>query len=92
MSVKLLLLSHPCPFTRSPIFIRVAHSKVMACLWANSDKKAPAMAYFAAVAAFSINAATSGARERKFAWLPGSSMTCDWARFAMNRSRSGLII
>src|SRR5262245_50545150 len=50
------------------------------------------MAYFAAVAAFSINAATSRARERKIAWLPGSSMTCDWARFAMNRSRSGLII
>jgi hypothetical protein len=51
-----------------------------------------AMAYFAAVAAFSINAATSRACERKIAWLPGSSMTCDWARFAMNRSRSGLII
>jgi hypothetical protein len=50
------------------------------------------MAYFAAVAAFSINAATSRACERKIAWLPGSSMTCDWARFAMNRSRSGLII
>jgi len=49
-------------------------------------------AYFAAVAAFSINAATSCACERKIAWLPGSSMTCDWARFAMNRSRSGLII
>ena len=48
--------------------------------------------YFAAVAAFSINAATSCACERKIAWLPGSSMTCDWARFAMNRSRSGLII
>ena len=39
------------------------------------------MAYFASVAAFSINAATSGACERKIAWLPGSSMTCDWARF-----------
>ena len=51
-----------------------------------------AMAYFAALAAFSINAATSRACERKIAWLPGSSMTCDWARFAMNRSRSGLII
>jgi hypothetical protein len=50
------------------------------------------MAYFAAVAAFSINAATSRPCERKIAWLPGSSMTCDWARFAMNRSRSGLII
>ena len=50
------------------------------------------IAYFAAVAAFSINAATSRACERKIAWLPGSSMTCDWARFAMNRSRSGLII
>jgi bifunctional non-homologous end joining protein LigD len=50
------------------------------------------MAYFAALAAFSINAATSCACERKIAWLPGSSMTCDWARFAMNRSRSGLII
>ena len=50
------------------------------------------MAYVAAVAAFSINAATSCACERKIAWLPGSSMTCDWARFAMNRSRSGLII
>ena len=37
-------------------------------------------------------AATSCACERKIAWLPGSSMTCDWARFAMNRSRSGLII
>jgi hypothetical protein len=49
-------------------------------------------AYSAAVAAFSINAATSGACERKIAWLPGSSMTCDCARFAMNRSRSGLII
>src|SRR5262245_41267701 len=48
--------------------------------------------YFAALAAFSINAATSRACERKIAWLPGSSMTCDWARFAMNRSRSGLII
>ena len=41
------------------------------------------MAYFAAVAAFSINADTSCACERKIAWLPGSSMTCDWARFAM---------
>ena len=51
-----------------------------------------AMAYFAAVAAFSINVATSGACARKTAWLLGSSMTCDWARFAMNRSRSGLII
>src|SRR5262249_56621009 len=50
------------------------------------------MAYFASVAAFSINAATSGACERKIAWLPGSSMTCDCARFVMNRSRSGLII
>src|SRR5262245_54279209 len=50
------------------------------------------MAYFAAVAAFSINAATSRGCERKIAWLPGSSMTCDWARFAMKRSRSGLII
>src|SRR5262245_35831784 len=50
------------------------------------------MAYFAALAALSINAATSRACERKIAWLPGSSMTCDWARFAMNRSRSGLII
>src|SRR5262249_7079903 len=49
-------------------------------------------AYSAAVAAFSINAATSCACERKIAWLPGSSMTCDWARFDMNRSRSGLII
>jgi hypothetical protein len=48
------------------------------------------MAYFAAVAAFSISAATSCARERVIAWLPGSSMTCDWARVAMNRSRSGL--
>src|SRR5262245_31577901 len=50
------------------------------------------MAYSAAVAAFSINAATSDACERKIAWLPGSSMTCDCARFVMNRSRSGLII
>src|SRR5215831_9694451 len=50
------------------------------------------MAYFAAVAAFSINAATSRACERKIAWLPGSSMTCDWARFAMNRSRSHPIL
>src|SRR5262245_54165085 len=50
------------------------------------------MAYSAAVAAFSINAATSGACERKIAWLPGSSMTCDCARFVINRSRSGLII
>src|SRR5262245_57872214 len=50
------------------------------------------MAYSAAVAAFSINAATSGACERKIAWLPGSSMTCDCARLVMNRSRSGLII
>src|SRR5262249_29333728 len=50
------------------------------------------MAYFAAVAAFSINAATSRACERKIAWLPGSSMVCDCARFVMNRSRSGLII
>jgi hypothetical protein len=43
------------------------------------------MAYCAAAAAFSINAATSGACERKIAWLPGSSMICDWARFVMNR-------
>jgi Cytochrome P460 len=50
------------------------------------------MAYFAAVAAFSINLATSRGCERKIAWLPGSSMTCDCARFVMNRSRSGLII
>src|SRR5262249_6522218 len=50
------------------------------------------MAYFAALAALSINAASWRACERKIAWLPGSSMTCDWARFAMNRSRSGLII
>jgi integrase len=40
-------------------------------------------AYFAAVAAFSINAATSCACERKIAWLPGSSMTSDCARFVM---------
>ena len=38
-----------------------------------------ALAYFASVAAFSINAVTSGACERKIAWLPGSSMTCDCA-------------
>jgi hypothetical protein len=50
------------------------------------------MAYCAAVAAFSINAATSGACERKIAWLPGSSMASDLAGCAMNRSRSGLII
>jgi hypothetical protein len=35
------------------------------------------LAYFAAVAAFSINAATSRACERKIAWLPGSSMVWD---------------
>ena len=49
-------------------------------------------AYFAAAAAFSIWAATSPAWDRKIAWLPTSSMVWDWARFAMNLSRSGLII
>ena len=35
-------------------------------------------AYFAAVAAFSINAATSCACERKIAWLPGSSTVSEF--------------
>src|SRR5262249_6335533 len=48
------------------------------------------IAYFAAVAAFSINAATSRACERKIAWLPGSSMTCDWARFCIEQVRAQL--
>src|SRR6516165_1453172 len=61
-------------------------------LWCCVSATVSALAYFASVAAFSINAATSFAWERKIAWLPGSSMTCDWARFVMNRSRSGLII
>jgi hypothetical protein len=56
------------------------------------DLHGRATAYFAALAAFSINAATSFACARKTAWLLGSSTTCDCARFAMKRSRSGLII
>src|SRR5215468_220167 len=47
---------------------------------------------YSAAAAFSIRAATSPACDRKIAWLPGSSTVSDWARFAMNLSRSGLII
>jgi hypothetical protein len=35
------------------------------------------IAYFAAVAAFSINAATSRGCKRKMAWGPGSSMVWD---------------
>ena len=50
------------------------------------------IAYFTAFAAFSMSAAISRGCKRKMAWGPSSSMVSDLARFAMKRSRSGLII
>src|SRR5215470_9044634 len=44
----------------------------------------------AACAAFSISAATSLGCTRNIAWLPRSSIVCDFARLLMNRSSSGL--
>ena len=48
--------------------------------------------YSAALAAFSISAATSLACERNMTWLPVNSTVSDLARRLMNRSSSGLII
>jgi hypothetical protein len=55
-------------------------------------RTSPGCALDGGAAAFSIRAATSPACDRKIAWLPTSSMVWDWARFAMNLSRSGSII
>ena len=51
-----------------------------------------AITYSAALAAFSISAATSLGCARNVTWLPGSSIVSDLARRLMNRSSSGLII